>query len=40
MTSHLREPVIGPGALHWVQQERPAEVNAARLAFLKKGLPT
>jgi pimeloyl-ACP methyl ester carboxylesterase len=39
LVPHLREPVIVPGALHWVQQERPAEVNAALLAFLK-GLPT
>jgi pimeloyl-ACP methyl ester carboxylesterase len=24
-----------PGAGHWTQQERPAEVNAEMLAFLK-----
>jgi pimeloyl-ACP methyl ester carboxylesterase len=30
----LRDVVLIPGAGHWVQQERPAEVNAALLAFL------
>jgi len=30
----LRGTVIVPGAGHWVQQERPAEVNAALLEFL------
>ena len=30
----LRESVILPGAGHWVQQERPADVNAALLRFL------
>ncbi|MHB8465040.1 MAG: alpha/beta fold hydrolase [Acidimicrobiales bacterium] len=30
----LRGITIVPGAGHWVQQERPAEVNAALLAFL------
>ncbi|MFI5309378.1 MAG: alpha/beta fold hydrolase [Polyangiales bacterium] len=30
----LRESVILPGCGHWVQQERPAEVNAALLRFL------
>ncbi len=30
----LRETVLLPGCGHWVQQERPAEVNAALLAFL------
>ncbi|OJH40235.1 alpha/beta fold hydrolase [Cystobacter ferrugineus] len=38
LVPHLHEPVIVPGAGHWVQQERPAEVNAALLSFLK-GLP-
>jgi pimeloyl-ACP methyl ester carboxylesterase len=32
----LRDTVIIPGAGHWVQQERPAEVNAALLAFLSQ----
>jgi pimeloyl-ACP methyl ester carboxylesterase len=27
--------VLLDGAGHWVQQERPAEVNGALLAFLK-----
>lgn len=30
----LRAQVVLPGAGHWVQQERPAEVNAALLDFL------
>ena len=34
----LQEVLVIPGAGHWVQQERAAEVNAALLAFLK-GLP-
>jgi len=31
----LRETIILPGCGHWTQQERPAEVNAAMIAFLK-----
>ena len=31
----LRDIVKLPGAGHWTQQERPAEVNAAMLSFLK-----
>lgn len=34
----LRGKVIVPGAGHWIQQERPAEVNDALLGFLA-GLP-
>lgn len=30
----LRTEIVLPGAGHWIQQERPAEVNAALLAFL------
>jgi pimeloyl-ACP methyl ester carboxylesterase len=30
----LREKVVVEGAGHWVQQERPSEVNAALLRFL------
>jgi len=30
----LREAVVLPGAGHWIQQERPAEVNEALLRFL------
>jgi pimeloyl-ACP methyl ester carboxylesterase len=32
----LEETIILPGCGHWTQQERPDEVNAALLAFLKK----
>jgi len=31
----LRAPIMLPGCGHWTQQERPAEVNAAMLNFLK-----
>lgn len=31
----LRKVVVLPGCGHWTQQERPAEVNAEMLAFLK-----
>ncbi|MEX0786167.1 MAG: alpha/beta hydrolase [Dehalococcoidia bacterium] len=37
MTEHvpnLKESVLLPGAGHWVQQERPAETNAALIKFL------
>jgi pimeloyl-ACP methyl ester carboxylesterase len=30
----LRASVLVPGAGHWIQQERPAETNAALLDFL------
>jgi len=33
---NLKDVVIVPGAGHWVQQERPAEVNAALIKFLKE----
>jgi pimeloyl-ACP methyl ester carboxylesterase len=32
----LEETIILPGCGHWTQQERPDEVNAALLTFLKK----
>jgi pimeloyl-ACP methyl ester carboxylesterase len=32
---NLRKTLILPGCGHWTQQERPAEVNAAMLEFLK-----
>jgi pimeloyl-ACP methyl ester carboxylesterase len=32
---NLKEVVMVPGAGHWTQQERPAEVNAAMIRFLK-----
>ena len=32
----LRDAVILPGAGHWIQQERPAETNAALLSFLRQ----
>jgi pimeloyl-ACP methyl ester carboxylesterase len=31
----LRETIILPGCGHWTQQEQPAEVNAAMIAFLR-----
>jgi len=31
----LRETIVLPGCGHWTQQERPAEVNAAMIGFLK-----
>jgi pimeloyl-ACP methyl ester carboxylesterase len=36
---NLRETIILEGCGHWTQQERPAEVNAALLAFLNKDFP-
>ena len=30
----LREKAILPGAGHWIQQERPAEVNELLIHFL------
>ena len=33
--SDLRGKVLVDGAGHWVQMEKPAEVNAALLDFLK-----
>ena len=35
----LRKTVMLPGCGHWTQQERPAEVNAALIEFLRS-LPT
>lgn len=35
----LREPVVLPGCGHWTQQERPAEVNAVLLDFLREAAP-
>ena len=32
---NLRQKLIIDGAGHWIQQERPEEVNAALIAFLK-----
>jgi pimeloyl-ACP methyl ester carboxylesterase len=32
---NLRKTLTLPGCGHWTQQERPAEVTAAMLAFLK-----
>ena len=31
----LRETVMLPGCGHWTQQERPQEVNAALIGFLR-----
>ena len=36
---NLRGKVLIPGAGHWIQQERPAEVNAALLGFLASDYP-
>ncbi|MFE3059020.1 hypothetical protein [Nocardia sp. NPDC059239] len=33
---NLLEPLVMPGCGHWIQQERPDEINAAILAFLDK----
>jgi pimeloyl-ACP methyl ester carboxylesterase len=35
MVPRLRGTIILPGCGHWTQQERPAEVNAAMLDFLR-----
>ena len=35
----LRDTVLIPGAGHWIQQERPSEVNAALLRFLAADYP-
>jgi pimeloyl-ACP methyl ester carboxylesterase len=32
---NLRSKVLLPGAGHWIQQERPSEVNGLILDFLK-----
>jgi pimeloyl-ACP methyl ester carboxylesterase len=34
----LRDTIMLPGCGHWTQQERPNEVNAAMIEFLR-GLP-
>ncbi len=36
---NLKDTLLLPGCGHWTQQERPAEVNAALLAFLKDLTP-
>jgi pimeloyl-ACP methyl ester carboxylesterase len=35
LVPNLKQTIILPGCGHWTQQERPAEVNAAMLEFLK-----
>ena len=35
LVPNLRQTLILPGCGHWTQQERPAEVNAAVLEFLR-----
>jgi pimeloyl-ACP methyl ester carboxylesterase len=35
MVPNLKDAILIPGAGHWTQQERPAEVNAAMIDFLK-----
>ncbi|MFI1915986.1 alpha/beta fold hydrolase [Nocardia sp. NPDC020380] len=34
LAPNLADPIVLPGAGHWIQQERPAEVNAALIEFL------
>ena len=34
LVPNLRRKIVLEGAGHWIQQERPAEVNAALIAFL------
>jgi pimeloyl-ACP methyl ester carboxylesterase len=34
-TPNLKKKVIVPGAGHWVQQERPKEINQVLIEFLK-----
>ena len=36
MLPNLKAKLIIDGAGHWIQQERPEEVNAALIAFLKE----
>ena len=36
---NLRDKVLIEGAGHWIQQERPTEVNAALLKFLATDYP-
>jgi pimeloyl-ACP methyl ester carboxylesterase len=33
---NLKHKLIIDGAGHWIQQERPGEVNAALIAFLRE----
>ena len=37
--TNLRAKLLIEGAGHWIQQERPAEVNAALLRFLAADYP-
>ncbi|MVU81172.1 alpha/beta fold hydrolase [Nocardia sp. ET3-3] len=36
LVPNLHEPMVIPGCGHWIQQERPDEINEAVLAFLDK----
>jgi pimeloyl-ACP methyl ester carboxylesterase len=36
---NLRDKVLIEGGGHWIQQERPAQVNAALLKFLATDYP-
>jgi pimeloyl-ACP methyl ester carboxylesterase len=33
---NLKQKLVIDGAGHWIQQERPDEVNAALIAFLRE----
>ena len=37
---NLRTKILLPGAGHWIQQERPTEVNKLLIEFLAGGKPT
>ncbi len=32
---NLRQTIVLPGCGHWIRHERPAEVNAAMIEFLR-----
>ncbi|MET8427095.1 alpha/beta hydrolase [Nocardia sp. NPDC004860] len=36
LVPNLLDPLVIPGCGHWIQQERPDEINAAILTFLDK----
>lgn len=36
---NLTKKILLPGAGHWIQQERPAEVNKLLIEFLAEAVP-